>query len=104
MWEIFEKPEQKCSKLDGDYESYLYLGLIRLISSRYNCSTFVFFETFFCEIFIYIFNHNNNDGISRVRETSRNQSAMIQISRTGFAAKNKLFLKKLNVEIYNTMI
>jgi hypothetical protein len=42
-----------------------------------------------------LFNHNT-DGISRVRETGRNQSALIQISRSGFAAKNKkvlIFLK-----------
>ncbi len=52
---IFEKLVQRCSKLDGDYESYLYLGLIRPISSRYHCSAFVFLEKFSCKIFIYIF-------------------------------------------------
>jgi hypothetical protein len=45
-----------------------------------------------------IFNHDT-DGISRVRETGRNQSALIQIGRSGFAAKNKkvlIFLKWIN--------
>jgi hypothetical protein len=40
MWEIFE---QICSKLDGYYESYLYLGLVRPISDGYHFNTLVHF-------------------------------------------------------------
>jgi hypothetical protein len=49
MLDIFEKLMQRYSELDGDSESYLYLGLIRLISSRYQ-RIYIFFEISFLYI------------------------------------------------------
>jgi hypothetical protein len=37
---IFEKIVQRCSKLDEDYELYLYLGLNRPLSTRYHYNKF----------------------------------------------------------------
>jgi hypothetical protein len=54
-------------------------------------------EQFYIKIMSYVYNHKT-DGISRVRETSRNQSTLIQISTRGFAAKNKkvlIFIKSV---------
>jgi hypothetical protein len=54
----------------------------------------------FGALFMTLIKTHNTDGISRVRETGRNQSALIRISRSGFTAKNKIvliFIKSFDV-------
>ncbi len=51
---------------------------------------------------ISLLNHNF-DGISRFQETGRNQIAIIQISRAGFATKNKKVLIFYKINLWDAL-
>ncbi len=54
MSEIFDKLMHECSKFDGNFESSLYLGSIRLVLSKCWSNTFAFLGKISCKIIFFV--------------------------------------------------